>query len=133
MKKSKTMKKLIVGILTFVLTISACAIGAFAWEHPDRGIYVELYANQFKAYSGSFVDKYMWYEGKNTSAKQRVYFQMQYKENGSWKNDSRYFLASPGAILGKTSSTNLSYDATWRLCLDPYGIVNGATAYGWTW
>lgn len=107
---------------------------ADSWAHPSGALGVTLYDNQYKNYSGKKSDPYMYYEGKNTSSKQRVYFQMQYSVDGDsdWKDDV-YLLASPNTVVGKTYTNTRNSKPYWRLCLDAYGPVKGATAYGWTW
>lgn len=127
-------EKLMAVMLTFIIALSSSSVVAFAWEHPGTAESVTLYSSQYKAYSGKKSDPYMYYEGKNTSSKQRVYFQMQYSANGesNWTDDV-YILASPNAEVGKSTTNRRDSKPYWRLCLDAYGPVTGATAYGWTW
>lgn len=134
MKTKIKNEKLIAAMLTFIIVLSSSSVMAFAWEHPSSAKSVTLYSSQYKAYSGKKSDPYMYYEGENTSNKQRVYFQMQYSANGesNWTDDV-YILASPKTIVGKSPSNRKASKPYWRLCLDAYGPVNGATAYGWTW
>lgn len=129
----KKFKKKIATVLCAVMLTASVATVASAWEHPADALLVELYPSQFVSYSASKRDPYMLFEGKNTSAKQRVYFIMQYSANNSSFTDDVSFLTSPGAELGKSASSEKSSRPYWRLCLDAYGIVNGASAYGWTW
>lgn len=131
------MKKKVIALILSVMSVlsifTATTVSALAWEHPDSALKATLYSDQYKSYSDCKSDKYMYYEGKNTSAKQRVYFQMQYSSNKSSWTDDKYLLASPGAEVGKSKSSTKTSKVYWRLCLDAYGIVTGATAYGWTW
>lgn len=115
-----------------VSTISAFA--ADTWSHPSGASKVTLYSSQYKTYSDKKRDPHMYYEGKNTSSKQRVYFQMQYSKDGKsgWTDDV-YLLAAPGATVGASKTNVRTSKPYWRLCLDAYGPVTGATAYGWTW
>lgn len=132
MRAMKVSKKMISGVLAAALVVGAGAMGAAAWEHPANAAYVELSSSSFSTTSETRADPFMYVEGRNTSAKQRVCFEMQYSNGSGWTKDVQY-LVSPGTNLLKQETNHRDSATLWRLLLDPYGIVNGATAYGWIW
>lgn len=127
------MKKFIVALITLVVIVSSTTV-AFAWDHPSNANGVKLIESDRVAHSSTKSDPFMYFEGKNTSPKQRVYFQMQYSfDKKKWKDDV-YLLATPNTIVGKSESNRFETRPYWRLELNPYGpSIKGATAYGWMW
>lgn len=127
------LRKILSALLMLTVILSSSSVFAYGWEHSSSAYKVNLYSNQTKSYSSYKKDPYMYFEGKNTSEKRRVYFKMQYSSDKSNWNDDVYLLLSPGADFSKSKTTERTSKPYWRLCLDAYGPLSGATAYGWTW
>lgn len=126
-------------IMSAVMLISMCSFATlcYAWDHPsDAAFNVTLYYDQYKTYSGAKKFSYVDFEGKNCSETQQCWFYCQYDlddEQRNFKDDSIQIKVQPSSYcIHATSSTN-TQRPWWRLCLDPYGYVNGIYAYGWMW
>lgn len=129
----KLLKNFLTGILAGIFILSAGAVTVSAWEHPSGTPQDTLSAGEFKHTSRELRTSQIRFEARNTSVKQRVYFRSEYTPgNGKWYVDHEELVNPETSMWVKTSTKKDNY-TTWHVVYDAYGIVTGATAYGWTW
>lgn len=137
--KKMNKKSLSAFILSAVMLVSMSSFATlcYAWDHPaDDAFNVTLYYDQYKTYSGAKQFSYVDFEGKNCSETQQCWFYCQYDlddEQRNFKDDVKQEKIAPMSYCYHTTSSKISERPWWRLCLDPYGYVNGIYAYGWMW
>ena len=118
-------KRVLATIVLCILLISMFSVMSLAAN-------VDLYPDDYEAFSGSATGYSAFFYGKNKdTSKHWVYFESQYSKNGtSWFPDkTRYIGIGEDCPYTSTSSwTNACY---WRLRLNPTGAYRNCAAYGY--
>ena len=122
-------------LLTIALLFTMGAVQSFAASDDDpRALAVDLYADQYKAFSDTCDGTYKIIWGRKSEASAHgVWFVAEYYYNGKWVEDdyARVFIPEDGSSFDETSTYRFGNSHTCHLKVDTYGIFKKSIATGY--